>query len=581
MNNIQRLFFYVILNLFHYIFCSKRIKKMNALLVLSILLTYIPCFADISLFQKVVDETLVYFRPMKGIIKSVEGKKAVIDLGSRHGVKKDMRFSIIREQAPFRHPVTKELLGNLEAIVGRLHVIETSEDSSICEIIDGNGSIGDKVRISEVKLNLLFYQTSTSDWYTADLYYKELKDTGRFNMIDTSVNKDDANEIIKEAKRLNADVAIFVDIKEKESKLIFTQDLYWVTDGYRFGHLEQVIEGDFAKEARFADKFFKIYKEEPWLEIELPFNARFIGIADIYGDLKKEIIFATDNGIGLLNFFDGKGYESIERINLPDIKSGEILWLDSLDFNKNGRDEIAVTYMREKKVETLIYEFYDKELKLVYKYQGFMRNLNGLLIGQEYSPSTGFEGPVFKFIYENGYKKGDALKLPQNVSIYDFIYLNTPYGIFILSYDDKGYLKLYEETGKMVWRSKEPIDGFLEKFSKESPTIMVDRGEWSIKDRLFYKKNQVIFIKRIPLINMVKGLGYKESKIYKLFWNGLSMEESILIDNIKGNILDYLVLSDRILILSRPFFGFKPEKILKGENPLKTTLYIYSLKGIY
>jgi hypothetical protein len=81
------------------------------------------------------------------------------------------------------------------------------------------------------------------------------------------------------------------------------------------------------------------------------------------------------------------------------------------------------------------------------------------------------------------------------------------------------------------------------------------------------------------LLEAVRGFGYKSSQIKRLWWNGLSMEEGVLIDNIKGSILDYISAGDKIIILVSPMFGIKPWNILKGENPLKTMLYIYSIKG--
>ncbi len=112
---------------------------------------------------------------------------------------------------------------------------------------------------------------------------------------------------------------------------------------------------------------------------------------------------------------------------------------------------------------------------------------------------------------------------------------------------------------------------------------LLTRGEWSMKDRLFLKNREVLVVKRIPLIEMVKGIGYKKSQIKNLWWNGLSMEEGVLIDNIKGSVLDYAVSGDKIIVLVSPTFGLgiKPENILKGENPLGSKLYIYSMiKGL-
>jgi hypothetical protein len=57
------------------------------------------------------------------------------------------------------------------------------------------------------------------------------------------------------------------------------------------------------------------------------------------------------------------------------------------------------------------------------------------------------------------------------------------------------------------------------------------------------------------------------------------MEEGVLVDNIKGTLLDYVVAGDKIIVLASPIMGIKFENILKGENPLGSVLYIYSVKG--
>jgi len=64
-----------------------------------------------------------------------------------------------------------------------------------------------------------------------------------------------------------------------------------------------------------------------------------------------------------------------------------------------------------------------------------------------------------------------------------------------------------------------------------------------------------------------------------LFWTGLSMDERTLVDSISGSILDYAISGDWLIVMSKPLFGIKTENILKGENPMGSMLYIYSLTG--
>jgi hypothetical protein len=78
---------------------------------------------------------------------------------------------------------------------------------------------------------------------------------------------------------------------------------------------------------------------------------------------------------------------------------------------------------------------------------------------------------------------------------------------------------------------------------------------------------------------MMKSLGFKKSQVRNLWWNGLSMQEGVLVDNIEGTLFDYTVEGDKLFVLASPLFGIKAENILKGENPLQTELFIYKMKG--
>ncbi|MEK7196397.1 MAG: hypothetical protein AAB151_01900, partial [Nitrospirota bacterium] len=199
---------------------------------------------------------------------------------------------------------------------------------------------------------------------------------------------------------------------------------------------------------------------------------------------------------------------------------------------------------------------------------------------QAYTAGEGYRGPVFTIIWKDGYKKGGNISLPNDVNIYDFVYINESDGRrLILAYDDAGYLSLYD-GGKKIWQSKEDYGGFLTTFRKPAPTVMADmKGEWSVKDRLSLQNREVFVIKRLPFVGMAKGMGYSNSQVRSLWWTGVSMEERTVIENIPGTLLDYSLEGDRLILLDRPSFGIKLQNIFKGENPLGSVLYIYSLKG--
>ncbi|GAB4414809.1 MAG: VCBS repeat-containing protein [Thermodesulfovibrionales bacterium] len=525
------------------------------------------------------DETLSYFKPLKGRVLSVDGNTVTADMGEMTGIKRGMRFSILKEGIAFLHPVTKEPIGRIEAPVGKAVVRGINPDSSIMEVIKGNASVGDILRTSGMKIRVLFYQDRTVDWNLGESYYRLLKDSGRFELLDTSLDSGDDSIVMAEAKRLNAEVALILRAGESGKETPLRQRLIWVEDSSMLAETETKVDIAYLKELRFAEGTAALQSSgDVVLFFDLPFSARLIATGDVDGDGKQELIISTGRdirvcvmGVSLQTLYEIKGAAGDDH-----------LWMDAIDINSDGRDEIIVTSMKDDEVVSYIYGLKGSEFSLLYKDNLFLRRLNNGLIAQKYDRAEGFDGPVFNLTYQSGeFKRGSTVKLPQGVNIYDFAEMDSSSGErYILAYDDAGYLNLYNAGGLRVWRSSEGYGGFLTAFKKAAPTIMVDRGEWTVKDRIFLKNRESVVAKRIPLANMAKGIGYKSSQIRVLWWTGLSMEERTLIDNISGGIQDYALVGDRLIVISKPLFGIKPKNILKGENPLGSMLYVYSLKGI-
>jgi hypothetical protein len=211
----------------------------------------------------------------------------------------------------------------------------------------------------------------------------------------------------------------------------------------------------------------------------------------------------------------------------------------------------------------------------------FLRRLDEGLIAQAYSSSEGFTGDVHRVAWKNGaITMGEKIDLPMGVNIYDFTDIEAAgKEKLVFAYDEKGFLNLYDAKGVRIWRSKEDTGGFLTSFKKQSPSALVETGEWSVKDRLLRNQGEVFVVQRVPLVGMAKGLGVKSSLLKDYWWNGMAMEESVLVDGVSGTILDYALEGDEIIILASPILGLKFGNILKGENPVGSTIFIYALKG--
>ena len=523
---------------------------------------------------KLKDDTMAYFKPQSGKVVRLEGGTVFLSIGEKEGLKPGMRLRVLREGAPFVHPVTKELLGNVEATVGKIEIKDVQTGSSSGRIVEGEAREGDSIRISETKMRLFFCQDKSIDWYLADDLYRKLKLSGRVEMVDTALETDDETKVLAEAKKTGAEVAMIVSGKEADKTTQMRVRLYWVADGIKFMDSGTTVDAGYAKELRFGEEFFSPQTGGAVTTFDLHFSARLIAAGDIYGDGKQEVLISNGSGI---------------RIYLPgaDLKlMGEVkgsgrddnLYIDTMDVDKDGKDEIIVTSMRNNEVISSVYGLEGSDFKKLWEGNYFLRRLGDGLIAQAYS--DGFSGDIFYVKWDGKFNKGDKIKTPAGVNIYDFVPIEGESKEKVLfAYDDDGYLNLYDDKGTRLWRSGSSNGGFLTTFKKQSPTVFAPEKVWSVKDRLVQARREVFAVKRVPLAEMAKGFGYKKSEIRNYWWNGFSMEEGVLIDGVAGSIRDYTVAGDQIMVLASPFLGVKFGNILKGENPLGAVLYIYSVKG--
>lgn len=533
-------------------------------------------FAEEDPITGLKDTTLKFFKPVSGKITGIEGNKVVLDIGLKNEIMPGMRLNVLSEGEPFIHPVTREILGRMESVTGKVEVKDVQPESSTALIVEGNAKTGDKVRISGTKVKVMFCQDKKIDWYLADEYYRKLKETGRIEMKDTALETGDETLALNEAKKLGAEIALMLTSKETDKGTVVIEKLLWVSDGSKFFETQVKVDIAYAKELRFGEEFFTPHAGEAILIYNLPFGVRFVTTGDFDGDGKQEIMLSTGK--------DARAYLPAADLQfLWEVKgtaSDDHVWLEAIDLNKNGKDEIVITSMRNGEIFSGIYELEGSAFKKLWEGKYFLRKIGTELIAQSYSLSDGFTGDIVTIKWEGDYKTGEKLKLPKGVNIYDFAFIEgADREKMVFAYDEKGFLNLYDAKGVRVWRSSANTGGFLNTFKKQAAAVYLEGGEWAVKDRLVPRNREVFVVQRVLLSEMAKGLGYKSSRIKNYWWNGFSMDEGVLVDDIKGTLLDYAIAGDKIIVLTSPFMGIKFENILKGENPLTSGLYIYSVKG--
>ncbi|MEN2986063.1 MAG: VCBS repeat-containing protein [Thermodesulfovibrionaceae bacterium] len=523
-------------------------------------------------FLELKKELLSFFPQISGKVIKIEQNVLILDRGIKDGAKVGQRVLIFEETAPLLHPVTRQIIGKSEKIVGLAEVIEVQKEQSKALLIEG--SINEKIDVSfkipKSKIKIFFAQGNT-EWALGEGYYRELKLTDRFELIDAPVNVTDIDELIEKGKV--AEVLIFLKSLKHNDVLKISQELYWIKDKKLFSTKEIEISPVALKQLRQKYATFIVPEGHTLLSFRLSRNIKRIAAGNFDGSSVNQILIVSDKEISLYKI--EVDLKLLSNYLIP--VSGEIIWFDTGDIDNDGKDEIVLSLKKDERIISFLIKWLSNEFYEIAKINdSFLRIYNGKLVVQKYSPSLGFEGEVFYAVASQGEIKQLApVEIPIKANIYDFYTV----GDVIFKWENDGFLSIYDKRGILLWISQEPL-GFGQQFEKKTGIEMLTLGKWRIPDKTRLINNGIVFIKKNPLLGAVNisTLGYKSSRLYLLQWTGINLEPFEITEEISGEIIDYSVFSDRLFILVKPPFGVNPKRILQGESPFETILHILSFK---
>ncbi|MGE5893162.1 MAG: FG-GAP repeat domain-containing protein [bacterium] len=527
-----------------------------------------------TIFNEISRDALSFFVPVTGLITSLSEGTAEIDIGQTGGVRKGMRFKAFREGSEFFHPVTGEALGRIETGTGEVEVIEADDQKATVRIISGDIEIGDRVRISQGVMQVLFYQTRSVDWVVGDSLFRDLKNTGRFEMMETEYDKDDPAVMIREMQEKNAVFGIFLRGTKHEGKEALAVSFYH-PDGNEFYHRDIVLMDEQVKELKFGyDYLKKVDTATTRWSFEVPSSMEFIAACDVNGDGKDELVAAIGDEVEVFRLD-----EELKTLFTADIRHAvQAIWLDCADIDRDGKAEIVVSSLADGRAVSDIFTYSGTELKRVEKKNGFLRVLDNTLYGQAFSSTEGFAGKVHALQPGNGWSSGKELELPQGMSLYDSypVTVNGQDGYLFI--DDGAFINIVLADGKLLWRNPESLGGFLREYKKESPTGLLDAGSWFVKDRVLPYAGSLLLIKRNLVAKTSKGLGFSSADIIELsFPEGVPTVSPVL-KEISGTVYDFAVIEDKLVILVRQSLAMKAVNVFKGKSPFKREIYLFPLK---
>lgn len=551
--------------------------KTIALGLCMILLPVIPASAEQAgqgtPLDEIARDVVSFFKPVSGLVTGSEGGWAVIDVGKTSGVREGMRFKVYREGSEFRHPVTGEVLGRIETEVGDAQVLVAGEKDSTIEMISGEVKAGDRVRISQATVKALFYQGRSVDWAIGDALYRKLKETGRFELVETEADEEKIEEVTLQQHEMKTVFAVFLRETVSDGRRVLDVRLLH-PDGSQFYAGEAFIPEEQIKELKFGYDFLKKVDQAAFWSFEVPSSMDFIVSCDVNGDGSGELVVALDHEIEVLRLEAG-----LTTLQHFDLGSRAVpIWLDCNDLNGDGRSEIAVSYFVGDRIMSDMLGMPEAQLVRLANAEGFVRIIGNTLYSQAYSVNEGYSGPVKALSSWTEAEGGSPLTLPEGVNIYDFypVEMDGKEGYFVV---DAGWrMGVVGPSGEFVWRSEEKLGGFLREYEKPSPLGLIDRGTWVVKDRVTRYGTGLLLVDRKPLAKTAQGLGFISGSIVEVSLRGTQAEVSTVLGDVSGTVLDFTVLEDRLVVLVRATLGSKAINLFKGKSPFKRDLYIFPLR---
>lgn len=543
------------------------------------------------------DAILSYFPPVKGVIKELEDGYVKVYIESEVTIMKGTRLSVFREGEPFYHPVTKELMGRTEIPVGRIEVVRKENEFYICSRIKGDIKEGDLARITSSRIKLAFFQERDSDWTLSEAFYNSLKDSNRFEILETYTRDYEPERLSEIARDLGAEVILMLSTPSKAGKRFLNVKLYWAMDAGVFAEMEETVSTEFAESLIPEGDFltFGFVDTEPWGSYDIK-AGELIAIGDVDGSGSKKLVVSDGTNLRIYSVKE----EPREVWFVKGHAHERHLSIDILDLNNNGRGEIFVTTITGREniltvdesrfrpastgnISSFIIEYDTEE---GYKRVGeglpyFFRVVKDKLLMQGFSMTEIFSGPVYEAQWKDGeYVPYKPLNLPSGVSIYGFTFIDWRNNgdIYLLSFDTEGYLNLYK-TGELIWQSRTPYGRFYFTFEMPTHSLASPVKKWSIKGRLVpirtEKGQEVIVVKKNLLLSRVPGLGYSGSDVYSLWWDGDVMEENLIMGGMSGMVTDYLLEGKELFLIARSgLFSFF-RKAFSGDFTRGSRLYYY------
>lgn len=299
-----------------------------------------------------------------------------------------------------------------------------------------------------------------------------------------------------------------------------------------------------------------------WRSPTLNLEISGMSVADLDGDGKNEIVYASNNAVYVVRFENGA---LVPVDKYQGTTADNFLTLDVADVNGNGVPEIFISNQQAIQAASLVLEFSGGKLVPVvvrapYYFRVISDPSGKILVGQKGGTLNRFFGGVFRMGFSGGqYVPEQPLQLPENANIFNFALVSfTEGGILnvpIINSSER--LVIQSLSGEELWVSKDRFCARATYMEEKHSDIEADKGtrdsgpvRYFVPTRVMVEdlnedgEKEVIVADNESTVTgsmFTKWRSFKRGALQSLSFKNMSLRQNWRSRELPGALTDYLV----------------------------------------
>ena len=312
-----------------------------------------------------------------------------------------------------------------------------------------------------------------------------------------------------------------------------------------------------SSDGRFAEMDAAILRQKQsdsndiWLSPELTGHPSGIAVADFDGDGQQETAVVLNNTLIIARISAGE-FTQLAEVPIPSVL--QVLSLDALDLDGNGRAELYLSAMGNYQPSSLVvehtgagYEIVIKSVRWLLRAVDFADQKGRALVGQR----TGNQDVVYVdeifHVSRDGNKlvAGADIDLPDRLNLFNFVpFRDTRNELSYAYMTDGDYLKVTNPEGVELWESEDYLGG-----SENCFTVRKSQNDEMLipscmKPRMVRTSgNEILVVQNDGQRMIQRYRKFKRSRVVSFSWNGFSLVENWSTVSQNGYLGDF-VLAD-------------------------------------